>query len=261
MQRQFLHLIFQAKHVRQAAVSYCLSALVLASVGCSAAKAPVANLNFQVEPAGRAGVYTVSGSTNLPDQSQITVSAIRYLSASNTAPLAAGSLSSELSSQLTYTVLSRQNVAVNQGKWQTSLNLWQVAPNGQFREGWQLNQPEIRSPMTPAPDVVFLATFEPTGQLAAISQKLEEQGLQLEGNLARFTTDGQRYLQVSQALPVALPTGKTAPPAITAADINGGWGDRSGGTTEKSNTTDLKPAASANISQTTAPLSPNQQLR
>ncbi|MBW4486574.1 MAG: hypothetical protein KME12_02170 [Trichocoleus desertorum ATA4-8-CV12] len=261
MPHQFLDLTFQAKQVWQKALPYCLSVLALAGTGCSEAKAPVADLSFQVKPAGRSGVYAVSGSTNLPDQSQITVAAIRYLSASNTAPIAAGHLSSELSSQLTYTVLSRQNVAVNQGKWQTSLNLWQVAPNGQVREGWQLNQPELKLPMTPAPDVVFLATFEPANQPATISQKLQEQGLQLEGNLARFTTDGQRYLQVSQALPVALPTGKTVPPAITAADINGGWGDRAGSTPQQSNTEDLKPAASANISQTTAPLSPDQQLR
>jgi hypothetical protein len=115
--------------------------------------------------------------------------------------------------------------------------------------------------MTPAPDVVFLATFEPANQPAAISQKLQEQGLQLEGNLARFTTDGQRYLQASQSLSVALPTGKTTPPTITAADINGGWGDRSGSTPEKSSPADIKPAANSNTSQTTAPLSPDQLLR
>lgn len=252
---------FRVKQILTAPISCRLSLLVLVSTGCSSAKPPVANLNLQVEPAGRSGVYTVLGNTNLPDQSQLTVSAIRYLSPSKTAPLSVGSLSSQIPSQLTYTVLSRQKVAVNQGKWKTSLNLWQVAPNGQFQEGWQLNQAELKFPITPAPDVVFLATFEPTSQLPAVSQKMKEQDIQLEGNLARFATDGQRYLQVSQALPVDLPTGKTTPPATSAADTNGGWGDRSQMTTEKFDPANLKPAASANISQTTAPLSPSQQLR
>ena len=262
MQRQFLHFILPAKQIWHGAAPYCLSGLLLVSTGCSQAKPPEVNLNLQVEPAGRSGVYSVSGNTNLPDQSRITVSAIRYLSPSQTAPLATGGLSPQLQSQLTYTVLSRQDVVVNQGKWQTSLNLWQVAPNGQFREGWQINQSELKIPTTPAPDVVFLATFEPEGQPPTIQQKVQEQGIQLEGNLARFTTDGQRYLQISQALPVPLPTGKTTPPTLTTADINGGWGDRSQITTpEKSAPANSKPTASANTSQTTAPLSPDQLLR
>lgn len=261
MQHQFSFFTLRVQQILTSPTSACLSALLLVSTGCSEAKAPVANLNLQIEPAGRSGVYAVSGSTNLPDQSRITVSAIRYLSPSKIAPLPAGSLSSQAPSQLTYAVLSRQNVTVNQGRWQTSLNLWQVAPNGQIQEGWQLNQAELKFPLTPAPDVVFLATFEPTSQLPTVYQKLQEQDLQLEGSLARFSTDGQRYLQASQVLAVSLPTGKTTPPVVTAADLNGGWGNRSQITTEKSNSADLKPAASANISQTTAPLSTDQFLR
>ncbi|HEY9748321.1 MAG TPA: hypothetical protein V6C63_06575 [Allocoleopsis sp.] len=260
MHRQSPSFILQVQQRLTAPILSSFGALLLVTTGCSEAKAPAANLNLQVEAAGRSGVYTVSGSTNLPDQSRITVSAIRYLSPSQTAPLATG-IPSQASSQLTYAVLGRQSVTVNQGKWQTSLNLWQVAPNGQIQEAWQLNRAELKLPLTPAPDVVFLATFEPTSQLPAVSQNLQEQGLQLEGNLARFTTDGQRYLQASQALPVSLPTQKTTPPVVTAADLNNGWGDRSRITIEKSNAADLKTAASANISQTTAPLSTDQLLR
>ena len=261
MPRQSSSCMFRVRQGLTTPLAGCCGILLLVSTGCSEAKAPVANLTLQVEPAGRSGVYAVSGNTNLPDQSRITVSAIRYLSPSKAAPLVAGSLSSQAPSELTYAVLSRQNVLVNQGKWQTSLNLWQVAHNGQIREGWQLNQAELKFPLTPAPDVVFLATFEPTSQLPVIGQKLQEQGLQLEGNLARVTTDGQRYVQASQALSVALPTGKTTPPTLTAADLNGGWGDRSQITIEKPTGADLKPAASANTSQTTAPLSTDQFLR
>lgn len=114
-----------------------------------------ANFPLRVTPLGRSGTYTVAGSTNLPDESRITVAAIRYLRPDNPR-------SQSLSSKPTYSILAYQDVKVNKGKWQTTLNLWKVAPDGQFQEAWQLEQSKIGLSLAPETEVTFLATVAPT---------------------------------------------------------------------------------------------------
>jgi hypothetical protein len=172
-----------------------------------------------VTPSGSSGVYTVAGSTNLPDQSRITVAAIRYLRPDKP-------LSQSLSLSPTYSILAYQDVKINKGKWQTTLNLWKVAPGGQFQEVWQLDQSKLGLSLAPEAEVTFLATVDPTDSLSELERKLEKQGIKLASSVVRNTSEGERYVQASQVLPIGLPTGQTTPPPQRPEDINGGWGPR-----------------------------------
>jgi hypothetical protein len=193
----------------------CLTVVLLAvllNTGCTqsinrfsrSSEPAVPQLEIErIDPFGQPGGYRVTGSTNLPDQTQITVSAIRYLQTS-------GQLSS--SSDSAYSVLARQFAPVEQGRWEANLPLWQVASDGKFQEAWQLNQGNLRMQVQPDPNVTFLVTLDPANQPATLQDQLESQGETLTGSLVQFNADGELYLQASKTLIVALPTGGTTPP-------------------------------------------------
>ena len=232
-----------------------IGSVAVLSFSCTQTEAPDASLELQVEPGGRAGLYTASGTTNLPDQSRLIVMAIRPLQKPKKSALTSAS-----SVDTNYAILERQAVEVKQGKWQTNLNLWQVAPNGQYQEVWQLNQSKLGVSFSPGSEVTFLATFDPAAQPPKIQEQLQQQAIKLEGQSIRFTGDGERYLQASQALPVKLPTGKTTPPPVPVSDQNDGWGDRSRPLPDADDK-QVKPSVSSNLSQTDAPLSLDQRMR
>lgn len=226
--------------------------LLILCTGCSPPSPPNVDLQIsKVDQAGRPGVYNVTGSTNIPDQSQITVAAIRYLHPTNERSLS-------LESNSTYSTLARQIVNVKQGKWQTTLNLWQVAPDGHFREVWQLNQSQIGA-FNPASGVTFLATFEPASQIKTPEQP-DKQIQELQGSLVRFTSEGEQYVQASQTLPIALPAQKTTLAVLQAEDINGGWGNRYEIKPEPLSSSGIRTSAPKTV-QTNAPLSPSEVLR
>jgi hypothetical protein len=181
------------------------TALLLLTVGCTQPRSTQVELSMNVEPTSRPGVYTVSGSTNLPDESQIIVQGIRSLIPPNQVV--------STSNASNYAILDRQSTKVSQGKWQATLKLWQVAPDGQYREAWQLTTAPL-SRLTPSTEVTFIAVIDPVKQAAALQQQLQSEGKKLEGANVRFTPDGQWYLQAQQTLAVTLPTGKTTPPVI-----------------------------------------------
>ncbi|MCL6436206.1 MAG: hypothetical protein K6T90_18765 [Leptolyngbyaceae cyanobacterium HOT.MB2.61] len=180
-----------------------------------------AELKFQVTPTAP-GTYAIAGTTNLPDQSQVRVAAIRYLYPANRA-------SRDLNPKPTYSILAYQTAAVNQGKWEVSLNLWKTAQDGRYQETWQLDQPKLKMALEPESKVVFLATYvvdNRSNQLLKLDQQLREQGKTLENGVLLTTVDNRRYLQSTQKVAIALPTGKTTPPPIQPEDVNGGWGNR-----------------------------------
>ena len=210
-----------------------------------------ANFQFRVTPSNQAGVYTVTGTTNLPDQSRITLSAIRYLRPDKL-------IAQSKSPNPTYSILAYQDVKVNKGKWQTILNLWKVAPDGQYQEAWQLDQSKLGLTLVPETDVTFLATVDPTNSLSKLEQQLEKQGIKLVSSVVRNTSDGEQYIQATQVLPVALPTGRTTPPLQRPEDINGGWGPRFLLIPEPPNTNKFEQPDKR---RTTAPLSPAELLQ
>lgn len=210
-----------------------------------------ANFQLRVAPSGQAGVYNVAGTTNLPDQSRVSVAAVRYLNLKKTP-------SPSIEPNQIYSILAYQDIKVNKGKWQTTLNLWKVAPSGQFQEAWQLEQSKLGIELEPEPDVLFLATVEPTDALSELETQLKKQGIKLVSNLVRNTAEGERYVQVSEVLPVALPTGQTTPPKQRPDDLNGGWGPRYLLIDEPPNTNKFEQPDKR---RTNAPLSPTELLQ
>lgn len=210
-----------------------------------------ADFQLRVTPAGRSGLYTVAGNTNLPDQTRITVAAIRYLKFDEQP-------SKNIGSNQTYSLLAYEDIKVNKGKWQATLNLWKIAPDGKFQESWQLDQPKLKLSLKPENEVTFLVTIAPTASLPELEGKLERQGIKLVSRLVRNTADGQRYIQVSQILPIPLPTGKTTPPKPRPEDVNGGWGNRFLLIPEPPNINNYEKPKER---RTNAPLSPNELLQ
>ena len=238
--------------------------LLILNTGCSQLQSTVrqlpallpnlssdANFQLRVTPSGRSGVYTVAGSTNLPDKSRITVAAVRYLRSNKP-------LSPTFTPTLTYSILDYQDVKVNEGKWQTTLNLWKTAPDGQFKEAWQLDQSKLGLTFAAEPDVTFLATVDPITSLSRLEQQLEKQGIKLVSSVVRNTTEGEQYVQAIQVLPIGLPTGKTTAPPLRSEDVNGGWGPRYLLIPEPPNTNKFEQP---NKRRTNAPLSPSELLQ
>ena len=210
-----------------------------------------ANFQLRVTPSGRSGVYTVTGSTNLPNKSRITVAAVRYLRPNQP-------VSPQLTPNHSYSILAYQDVKVNEGKWQTILNLWKTSPDGQFKEAWQIEQSKLGLKLAPEPEVIFLATVDPITSLSKLEQQLGKQGIKLVSSIVRNSTEGEQYVQAIQALPVGLPTGKTTPPSQRPEDINGGWGPRFLLIPEPPNTNKFEQPGKR---RTNAPLLPDELLQ
>ena len=190
------------------------------------------NLNLQVAATATPGVYTISGETNLPDQTQLTVMAVRYLSLENSA--------ASFKPNPTYSILAYQPAQIQHNKWQAQLNLWQVAPDGQYQETWQLEQAQLGLPLRPVTEVVFLATLTPADKLSRLEPLLATRGMRLSNRTVQTTAEGQRYAQVDRSIAIALPTGSTTPPAPNPNQRNYGWGDRYLMPQEPQNPYDLK---------------------
>jgi hypothetical protein len=223
------------------------SLLLLLCISCSPPPQQSVELNInEIKAASRPGVYNIAGSTNLPDDSQIAVTAVRYLS-----PVDEQSLTSHPN---TYSILARQTVPVSAGRWQTTLNFWQIATDGRLQEGWQ-TEAALQHSLQPATSVIFVATYEPSAQLPTQKQIPE-----LRGRLVRFSAEGEEYVQANQTLPIAIASGKTTPPKTLPEQINGGWGNRSELNLDTSNTTTSRPKP-IKTNQTNAPLSAAEFLR
>lgn len=208
-------------------------------------------LKWQVTSVSQPGSYQIAGETNLPDRTQLTIAALRYLY-----PVAAAN--KRLNADPTYVILDYQSAVVEAGKWQTRLNLWQVDADGSFQESWQMEQQGLATRFNPQSEVVFLVSLAPIDQLSALRQQLAAQGQQLSRSLLQSSSDGEQYAQSQQTLTIALPTGKTlAPPPQLEAE-NFGWGRRYLLPQEPQNPTELKRPSER---QTTAPVRPEEFLR
>jgi len=209
-----------------------ITLLLILCTACAEAPLPVEQLpsflpgikmqtgfEMRVKPLGNKGEYEIEGNTNLPDDSRIAVAAIRYLRHDDQSY-------EYISSEATYSILDYQDVKVNEGKWQINLNLWKIAPDGQFQEDWQLGQSELGLKLEPEPEVTFLATLAPTTQFSEIERQLHRQGIKIANKFIRNTSNGERFVQTSQMMTIDLPTGKTTPPPQKPEDYNGGWGPR-----------------------------------
>ena len=174
----------------------------------------------QVEPAGQPGTYTLRGKATLPDKTQLSVSAIRSFDPS------ASTVERE-STAVPFVILDRQFAQVENGAWQTSLNLWQVGSDGQYRESWQLNQPTPPSESGPSPTVTFLVTLEPDAFSRTVDLNSVGTPDELGDALLSFTEAGEPYLRVGQRVAVALPTGKAQAGQLALEQAENPWEGRS----------------------------------
>ena len=231
--------------------------LLLCITGCKGLWSPSqlsdVPLNIRVAPLGL-GLYGISGETSLPQGTQLTVVAVRYL----TIDASVDADAAQFNPTPTYSILAYQPVKVAKGKWQTQLNLWQVAADGRYQESWQLEQARLGLALKPSENIVFLATLTPVDNLSALERQLAGLGQRLASGAVRSTPEGQRYAQVNQSLALALPTGSTTPPGPQANEVNYGWGDRYLIPQEPQNPYDLEFPRER---QTNAPPLPGEFLR
>jgi hypothetical protein len=211
-----------------------LVALLLLS-GCASIQIPSwfrwaeVDLAMEVEPANTPGSYSVRGRANLPENTAITVAAVRYLQLSDriSEPAAITASSGATNpAQQTYSILAYQPATVQGGEWQTEINLWKVASDGRFQEAWQIEQDKVGVLFQPEDNVIFLATLSTPDKLSALEQELARRGTRFASGTVFSNSDGFRYAQVQQSLELALPSGRTTPPPARPEDRNGGWGDR-----------------------------------
>lgn len=258
---QFRRIRFNSRYLRnftQAILLLGVGLSLLTIAGCATlpfglgsplSAAPINLTIRQVQATGQPGIYSIAGNASLPDQTRITVSAIRYLQ---------DSAEIEASSSPAYSILDRQFADVSQGNWETNLNLWQVAPDGKFQEAWQLSQQDIQGELNPEPSVTFLATLDPANQPDNLRNQVENQDESVQAALARFTTEGELYLQASKLLTIALPTGSTTPPSVSPIRSVPAEEAPQAAVAPQSGTAEPE---SANWSRTNAPLTPDQLLR
>lgn len=214
---------------RSYSIIFSIIPCILLSTGCSQGQLPavlVQNkqlreivLDWQVQNSAEPGAYQLAGKTDLPDKTRLTVAAFRYL-------YPAAAQARKLHSNPTYAILDYQSVDVEQGKWQTQLNLWQVAADGTFQENWQLDQKRLATRFNPGQEVVFLVTLTPIEQLSTLQQQLAAKGQALDDGTIRTTADGEAYAQAHRTLNVDLPTGSTTTSRPQLEAENFGWGRR-----------------------------------
>jgi len=231
--------------------------LLLASSGCSDKSQNEVQLEIQnIQKEDGRGLYKVVGSTNLPESSRIAITAVRYLrpTATNTEQIVGNN-----DGNVNRSILARQIVEVKQGKWEADLNLWKVAPNGNFQEVWQSNK-DYKT-LTPESEVSFIATFNPVGQLPSSDKQDSQQPTfqKLEGKLLRFSNAGEKYVQASQYRSISLPVGKTTP-IREPKEFNNGWGNRYQLKAQSKNSTSSLPTLGKS-QQTNAPLMNSHFLR
>ncbi|NEP45702.1 MAG: hypothetical protein F6K35_43445 [Okeania sp. SIO2H7] len=113
-----------------------------------------------------------------------------------------------------YSILDRQIAVVKDGRWESTLNLWQIAPDGQFQEPWQLANSPINEAFKPLPGVTFSVTLDPK-DAAGLKSTIERQDTPQLKAIEKYNVDGELYLQATKTQTVSLPFGSTLPPGNT----------------------------------------------
>lgn len=234
--------------------------LLVLTGGCrpSPRLSPPENLSIKVAETNKPGVYALSGSAQFPEQSAITVMAIRYLQPAT--PRA-----SRWRSQPYYVILDRRVVPLQQGQWQAQLNLWQVAADGRWQEAWQLSEKDADLSVPPDKQVAFLALLQPDNQAKVLREKLQKQGPPPSQNVAQVPSEGTWYIYAIERMELPLPTGKTKQPDMATRDINHGWGDQNATKPQPASDKTQKNAPAAlplpKTGLTTQPLSTREYMR
>lgn len=224
-------------------------ALSFALFGCQPVETQVNQLSLTVEPSDRPGTYRLSGTTDLPDGTELTVQGLRYLE-----PL--GQLLSDIQDKDHYAILDRDRVQVEAGQWSVALQLWQPNGEGEPLESWQLALPQSDRSFEAAPDVQFTVSTPPSGD----ERRLDAQWQSSKANPAigeiRFTPDGDWYLQAQAIRPIAPPQSEL-PAAVAVFNAGANPSPEAALPRAKAVTGEVADLEPTN----TAPLAPGEMLR
>lgn len=234
--------------------SLLLVLILLACIGCqspltlgSSPRSEATTLTLEATALGN-GEFDLVGTTNLPDNTQLTAVALRYLEPETAVIHNADPL---------YSVLDYRPVTVADGHWSARLTIWQVAADGRYQEPWQTQAETLNLAAQPRENVQFAIALAPNNVGAALGNVLAQTGRRVAGVL-RVTDAGEPFLWAAQSLPVGLPQGQTTPSVDLLARTNGGWGDRYLLVPEPPLPYTLTPDDER---QTTAPITPAELLR
>ncbi|HIK45593.1 MAG TPA: hypothetical protein IGR64_12025 [Leptolyngbyaceae cyanobacterium M65_K2018_010] len=172
----------------------------------------------QVSESDGPGQFLLAGKANLPEQTPLTVSAIRQLI------LPSDNRSND--NDLRYGILDRKTTLVRDARWQVKLSLWEVNSEGYYQENWQQGKGSIATAFQPSPRVDFFLTVEPQ-DFAQVAPKLRSQRLESQvKDLRRFTPEGEPYLSTGTALAIPLPQNIKSSALETVQKSVGTWEGR-----------------------------------
>ncbi|MEO1589875.1 MAG: hypothetical protein AAFU71_01150 [Cyanobacteria bacterium J06632_22] len=170
--------------------------------GSNSSDVPLLSLET-VEPAAQLGTYLISGQAQLPDQTPITISAMRTIKT--------GSVENDTEF---YAILDRQQATLENRQWSAQLQLLQSNPGG--GEQWQAEAAHSAIPWRPQAEVTFTATLEPSPKTASLQRRLSRNQSDFERGTVRISDDGEPYAIATQTITIDPP--QWEPPAVPSAN-------------------------------------------
>lgn len=169
----------------------------LSSCGEASLSGDVNKLLITVESGNRPGVYQLSGTTDLPEETELTVQAVRGLTPN-------GQMLPEDSVEEHYAILDRDRVLVRDGSWAVELQLWENQ-GGESAESWQIRLPQSDRSFTPDNNVRFTVSMPPTGDERALEAQWQKSKKTPSDGVVSFTPDGDWFLQAEEVVAITPP--------------------------------------------------------
>lgn len=174
----------------------------LAACGETPLSSDVNKLLLTVESGDSPGVYQLSGTTDLPEDTELMVQAVRVLTPN-------GQTLPEDSPDEHYAILDRDRVLVSDGRWDVELQLWNNN-GGESSESWQLQLPQSDRSFTPDNEVRFTVSMPPTGDERALESQWQKSKQTPSDGVVDFTPDGEWFLKAEESIAIT-PPGATVP--------------------------------------------------
>lgn len=172
----------------------------LAACGESPLSGDVNKILMTVESGDRPGVYELSGTTDLPEDTELLVQAVRVLTPT-------GQSLPEDSAEEHYAILDRDRILVSEGRWAVELQLWENS-NGTSAESWQMQLPQSDRSFTPDNEVQFTVSMPPTGDERALESQWQKSKQTPSDGVVSFTPDGEWFLQAEESIAITPPSVK-----------------------------------------------------
>jgi hypothetical protein len=147
---------------------------------------------------GQTKNISVGGKASLPDDTQLTVSAIRLLSNSPE--------NDDFDGETIYAILDRQFAMVKNRQWQANLELQEKDANGSSLESWQLALNSSKDDINPSSSVIFTVSLEPSAFTEKLQEILSNSTINNGNTQISYTAEGEPYLRVSRMAAIEIPS-------------------------------------------------------